>query len=169
MNMQIACAEHAMTAGLAIGALVVTLAIGALIVRCRRRVPCTRAVLPEDRAAIERAFAEMDELDGREAPEGEYRAAIDALTRPLPSWGAAMAIERLTDRESPSRRRYLAMLECAEIREERERLVEIARDVTDPLAAEVWALLTGRPAGDWAKALVASDGGDNEKEFLRRV
>jgi len=160
----LACADHLGAVVLAL--LVLGVPVVALLVLRRRG----GAVSKENRLEVEAAFAEMDALDAREAPEGEYEAPLRVLgTRRLPSWAAAMAIDRLTDRESPSRRRYLSMLEHAEIREERERLVEIARDVTDPLAADVWVLLTGRPPGEWAKALVASDGGENEKEFLRRA
>jgi len=110
----------------------------------------------------------MDALDGREALDAEYARPMAALAQPLPPWAVKMVIERVADRECPSRRRYLEVLRSVQITVEGQRLVEIARDSTDPMAAEVWSFLTGGPAGEWAKALVASDGGQNEGEFLRR-
>jgi len=161
--MTLACGSHGLEAGMAL--LMIT--IGAAFYLRLRCVARCRAVA-DSRAPMERAFAEMDALDAREALEGEYRDAIAVLSTHLPSWAAALAIERIADRESPSRRRYLKLLKDADIVEERERLVEIAKDSTDPLAADAWSLLTGRPAGEWAKALVASDGGQDERAFLGR-
>ncbi len=159
--MTLACGSHGFEAGIAL--LMITIgAVFYLRLRCVSR----RRQVADSRAPIERAFAEMDALDAREALEGEYRVPMSALSTPLPSWAAAMAIERIADRESPSRRRFLKLLRDADIVEERERLVEIAKDSTDPLAADVWSLLTGRPAGEWTKALVASDGGQDERTFL---
>lgn len=159
--MTLACGSHGLEAGIAL--LMIT--IGAAFYLRLRRVS-RRCGVADRRAPIERAFAEMDALDAREALDGEYRASMEALSMHLPSWAAAMAIERISDRDGPSRRRYLRLLSDADVVEERERLVEIAKDSTDPLAADVWSLLTRRPADEWTKALVASDGGQDEQAFL---
>jgi hypothetical protein len=105
---------------------------------------------------IRRAFREMDALDAREAPENEYAEALSILAPGLPGWGAAWAIERLADSDSPSRRRYLQILRSSDFSPFRDRLIALAKDPADPLAGEVWSILTGQSREAWKKALLAT-------------
>ena len=107
---------------------------------------------------IRRAFREMDDLDRREAPEADYQAALSELRSGLPPWAAAGAFERLSNADCPSRRRHLDILSQSDVSPFRERLVDLARDSTDPLAAEIWELLTARHRSQWSKALADTDG-----------
>jgi len=108
---------------------------------------------------IRRAFRRMDALDSQEAPENEYAEALSILAPGLPGWAAGLAVDRLADTESPSRRRYLEVLRSSDYSPSRDRLIAIARDAADPLASEVWSLLTGQSRDAWKKALLASDEG----------
>ncbi len=115
-----------------------------------------------------RAFAELDELDEREAEDAEYAGPMAVLSWPLPAWAAEKAVERLSDEARP-RRRYLELLRRADVSTVRPRLVAMAGDASDPMAPEVWSLLTGRPAREWAHAFVASDGGADDAAFLAKA
>jgi hypothetical protein len=114
------------------------------------------------------AFAELDELDEREAEDAEYVRPMAVLSWPLPAWAAEKAAERLADDGRP-RRRYVELLRRADVSTVRPRLVAMAADASDPMAPEVWSLLTARPAGEWARAFVASDGGADEAAFLAKA
>ncbi|HVR84917.1 MAG TPA: hypothetical protein VMU54_11445 [Planctomycetota bacterium] len=111
-----------------------------------------------NRRRIRRAFQEMDSLDGREATAPEYESALRELRHGLPGWAAIYALERLGNSDCPSRRRHLEILSQSDVSPFRERLVDLARDSTDPLAAEIWELLTGRHRSLWTKALLETDG-----------
>jgi hypothetical protein len=108
---------------------------------------------------IRRAFRRMDALDAGEAPENEYAEPLLILASGLPAWAAGGAVDRMADTESPSRRRYLEVLRSSDFSPFRDRLVAIARDAADPLASEVWSLLTAQSRDAWKKALLASDEG----------
>jgi hypothetical protein len=100
----------------------------------------------------------MDGLDAREAAEGEYDLPMSELRQGLPAWAASHALNRLALSDSPSRRRYLEILSQSDFSPFRERLVDLARDSTDPLAGEIWEMLTGRPRSEWSKTLIDTDG-----------
>jgi hypothetical protein len=110
------------------------------------------------RRRIRRAFLEIDRLDGREATAEEYESAMTEVRHGLPDWAAFYALKRLGNSDCPSRRRHLEILSQSDVSSFRERLVDLARDSTDPLAAEIWELLTGRHRSQWTKALLETDG-----------
>jgi hypothetical protein len=107
---------------------------------------------------IRSAFRQMDALDSREAPEAEYAPILSALDQGLPAWAAGYAADRLAQSECRSRKRCLAILAQSDLSRFRERLVDLARDSSDPLAPEIWEMLTGRHRSEWKKALLATDG-----------
>jgi len=107
---------------------------------------------------IRRAFREMDALDAREAPEAEYALIMSDLGQGLPAWAASYAADRLAQSDRPSRERCLTILAQSDYSRFRERLVDVARDSSDPLAPQIWEMLTGRHRSEWKKALLATDG-----------
>ena len=107
---------------------------------------------------IRRAFREMDALDAREAPEAEYAPIVSDLGQGLPAWAASYAADRLERSDYRSRARCVAILAQSDCSRFRERLVDLARDSSDPLAPEICEMLTGRHRSEWKKALLASDG-----------
>lgn len=111
-----------------------------------------------NRRRIRKAFLDMDALDAREAPDAEYEAPMAQIAPGLPGWAAAWAVNRCSVLDSPSRRRHLGILAKSDLTSLREKLVDLARDSSDPLAPEVWELLTGRHRSGWHKELVATDG-----------
>jgi len=111
------------------------------------------------RRRVRKAFDDMDALDAREAPEAEYAPLLDLLGRGLPAWAASFAADRLADSENRSRRRCLDILSQSDYSPFRERLVDQARDSTDPLAPEIWEMLTGRHRSAWKEALQTTAGG----------
>lgn len=104
------------------------------------------------------AFRDIDGLDSREAPDADYQAAMNELCSGLPPWAASFACDRLMNTDCPSRLRHLEILSQSDFSPFRERLVDLARDSTDPLAAEIWEVLTGRHRSQWSKRLVDTDG-----------
>jgi hypothetical protein len=110
------------------------------------------------RRRIRSAFREMDALDAREAPESEYATILNDLNQGLPAWAASYAADRLAQPDGRSRGRCLGILAQSDTSRFRERLVDLARDSTDPLAPEIWEMLTGRHRSEWKKALLATDG-----------
>jgi hypothetical protein len=110
------------------------------------------------RFRIRRAFRDIDGLDSREAPDADYQAPMNELRTGLPPWAASYAFDRLMNTDCPSRRRHLEILSQSDFSPFRERLVDLARDSTDPLAAEIWEVLTGCHRGLWGKRLVDTDG-----------
>jgi hypothetical protein len=110
------------------------------------------------RRRIRKAFDDMDALDAREAPEPEYAPLMGVLGQGLPAWAASFAADRLADSEYRSRRRCLNILSQSDYSPFRERLVDLARDSTDALAAEIWEMLTGRHRSAWKEALQATEG-----------
>jgi hypothetical protein len=109
---------------------------------------------------IRRAFREMDALDRNEASEADYRAPLGVVRSGLPPWAAAYALGRLANTDCPSRRRHLDILSQSDLSPFRERLVDLARDSTDPLAPEIWEVLTARHRSQWSKTLTDTDGRD---------
>jgi hypothetical protein len=83
---------------------------------------------------------------------------MDVLAQGLPGWAASAAATRLEQPDCRSRKRCLAILAASDLTTFRERLVDLARDSSDPLAPEIWEMITGRHRGEWKKALLATDG-----------
>jgi hypothetical protein len=110
------------------------------------------------RLRLRRAFRDMDGLDNHEAPDADYQALMNELRSGLPPWAAFYAFHRLMNTDCPSRRRHLDILSQSDFSPFRERFVDLARDSTDPLAAEVWEVLTGCHRSLWSKRLVDTDG-----------
>jgi hypothetical protein len=110
------------------------------------------------RRRIRKAFSEMDSIDEREGADQEYEGPMALLRQGLPGWAATDALKRLALSDGPSRRRHLEILSQSDLSSFRERLVDLARDSSDPLAADIWEMLTGRPRSQWSQALIDTDG-----------
>jgi len=110
------------------------------------------------RSRIRSAYRAMDGLDEREAADGEYEPLLKELGQGLPAWAASPAAGRLSQSDSRSRRRCLEILSQSDFSPFRERLVDLARDSSDPLAGEIWEMLSGRHRSGWKNALLSTEG-----------